>query len=288
MNDILSSHLPMKLKLYNLLENERSRANVIFETFIVTLIILNVVSIGIDTLRKVDPGLRFILNFFEAFSIVIFSIEYILRIYISDLTHPAGNKFKSRLRFIFSFFGLIDLMAILPFYIPFIIRADLRFLRILRFIRFFRIFKLSRYNSTLQLIWDVIKEKKSEFLMTIFISFLSLLISAFLMYYVESPVQPDKFQNIFSSLWWAVATLTPLGYGDVAPITTFGKVISAFVAIIGIGLIALPTGIISAGFIEKISRDKPDEENVMKKINKKSEKKYCPHCGKELEEDLKI
>lgn len=271
----------MKQKIYNLLENERSGANVIFEIFIVSLIILNVISIGLDTLKKIEPELRFILNVFEAFSIVIFTIEYILRIYISDLTHPAGTKFKSRLRFIFSFFGLIDLMAILPFYVPFIIRADMRFLRILRLIRFFRIFKLSRYNSTLQLIWDVMKEKKSEFLMTFFISFLSLLISAFLMYYVESPVQPDKFKNIFSSLWWAVATLTPLGYGDVAPVTTFGKVISALVAITGIGLIALPTGIISAGFIEKISKDLPDNENVIKNI-KKHEKTYCPHCGKEI------
>ncbi|HLN22128.1 MAG TPA: ion transporter [Bacteroidales bacterium] len=263
----------MKARIYNILEKEGSHANLVFEYSIVTLIILNVVSIGLDTVRDLNPLMVAILNVFEAFSIVIFSVEYILRIYISDLTHPGKTRLRSALRFIFSFFGLIDLAAIIPFYLPFLITADMRFLRILRLIRFFRIFKLSRYNSTLQLIWNVIREKKSEFIMTFFISTLMLLVAAFLMYYVESPVQPDKFRNIFSSLWWAVATLTPLGYGDVAPVTTIGKIISAIVAIIGIGLIALPTGIISAGFIEKIS--KKDRENNEDDI-------VCPHCGKKI------
>jgi voltage-gated potassium channel len=191
----------MKQRIYNILEKEGSRANLVFEYLIVTLIILNVVAIAIDTLRDLDPGLLLALSIFEAVSIVIFSVEYLLRIYISDLTHPAMTRTRSALKFIFSFYGLIDLTAILPFYVPFIIKADMRFLRILRLFRFFRIFKLSRYNSTLKLIWDVIREKKSEFVMTFFISFLMLLVSAFLMYYVENPAQPEKFRNIFSSLW---------------------------------------------------------------------------------------
>lgn len=270
----------MKQKIYNILEKEGTRANLIFEYFIVTLIILNVISIALDTFTNVDSRLILALRVFEAFSIVVFSIEYLLRIYIAELSHPATTKLRSKLRFIFSFFGLIDLAAILPFYLPFLIRADMRFLRILRLLRFFRIFKLSRYNSTLQLIWDVMKEKKSEFVMTFFISFLMLLVSAFLIYYVEGPAQPDKFPNIFYSLWWAVGTLTPLGYGAVAPVTTAGKVISAIVAIIGIGLIALPTGIISAGFIDRISRNQKAEEK------KSTEEKggFCPHCGKKLSE----
>lgn len=268
----------MKQKIYNVLEKEGSPANMIFEYFIVTLILLNVVAIGIDTLKDLKPGVIIVLRIFEAFSIAIFSIEFLMRVYISDLTHPAKTKFRSAIRFIFSFFGLIDLVAILPFYLPFLIKADMRFLRILRLLRFFRIFKLSRYNATLKMIWDVIREKKSEFVMTFFVSILMLLVSAFLMYYVENPAQPDKFRNIFSSLWWAVATLTPLGYGDVAPITTPGKFISAIMAIVGIGLIALPTGIISAGFIDKLSsREKPGS-------SKKAEehKQVCPHCGKEI------
>lgn len=265
----------MKAKIYNFLEKEGSASNRIFESFIVTLIFLNVIAIAIDTLRDLEPQMELLLRIFEAFSITVFSLEFLLRIYISDLTHPAKTRLRSALKFIFSFFGMVDLIAILPFYIPFIIKADLRFVRIFRLFRFFRIFKLSRYNRTLQMIWDVIREKKSEFIMTFFISVLLLLVAAFLMYYVESPVQPDKFKNIFSSLWWAVSTLTPLGYGDVAPVTTPGKVISAIVAIIGIGLIALPTGIISAGFIDKISHQEKED--------KKEKPKVCPHCGKSLE-----
>ena len=266
----------MKAKIYNILEKEGSKYNRIFEFIIVTLIILNVVAIGLDTLRDLGPGMDFVLRIFEYFSITVFSIEYLLRIYIADLTHPAKTKLRSVLRFMFSFFGLIDLAAILPFYVPFIIKADMRFLRILRLIRFMRIFKLSRYNYTLQLIWDVVREKKSEFIMTIFISILMLLVSAFVMYYVEGPYQPDKFKNIFAALWWAVGTLTPIGYGGFEPISTTGKVISSIVALLGIGLIALPTGILSAGFTEKLSqRDRNKEQNQEKK-------QICPHCGKEI------
>jgi voltage-gated potassium channel len=268
----------MKSRIYDILEREGARENLIFEFFIVTLIILNVISIGLDTIRDLNPGMLFALNIFEAFSIVIFSVEYLMRIYISDLTHPSKTRFRSALRFILSFFGLVDLAAILPFYAPFIIRADMRFLRILRLIRFFRIFKLSRYNNTLQLIWDVIREKKSEFLMTFFISLLLLLVSAFIMYYVEGPYQPEKFKNIFAALWWAVGTLTPLGYGGFEPVSTTGKVISALVAIIGIGLIALPTGILSAGFTEKIRRNNRDD----KPGKSEGGNKTCPHCGKPI------
>lgn len=263
----------MKRKIYNLVEKgaHGSKINLIFDYFIVALIVLNVIAIAIDTLTGVSTEMRQSLRIFEIFSIIIFTIELLMRIYVSDITHPASNKLYSALKFIFSPFGLIDLLAILPFYVPFIIKADLRFLRILRLIRFFRIFKISRYNSTLKLIWDVIKEKKAELQMTFFIASLMLLVSAFLMYHVENPVQPEKFSNIFASLWWAVATLTTVGYGDIAPITTLGKVISSFVAIMGIGLIALPTGIISAGFISKIDKNKSDIK-----------KNICPHCGKEI------
>jgi voltage-gated potassium channel len=276
----------MKQKLYNIFEKEGSKANLVFEQILVTMIILNVISIALDTIRNLQTEIVYALKVFESFSIVVFSAEYLIRLYLADLTHPAVTGFRSRLRFIFSFFGLIDLLAILPFYLPFVIRADMRFLRILRLIRFFRIFKLSRYNSTLQLIWDVIKEKKSEFIMTFFISFLMLLVSAFLMYYIESPGQPENFRNIFSSLWWAVATLTPLGYGGVEPITAAGKVMSAIVAVIGIGLIALPTGIISAGFIQKIkTMDAIDGKEVKGDETKRTAATVCPHCGKKIEKD---
>ncbi len=263
----------MKQKIYNLVEKgaHGSKINLIFDYFILTLIVLNVVAVALDTLSGINDSILQLLRLFELFSISIFTIEFLMRLYVSDVTHPASNRFFSALKFIFSPFGLIDLVAILPFYIPFIIKTDLRFLRILRLIRFFRIFKISRYNNTLKLIWDVIKEKKAELQMTFFIATLMMIVSAFLIYHVENPIQPEKFTNIFTSLWWTLATLTSIGYEDIYSITTLGKIISGIMAILGIGLIALPTGIISAGFIERIAKNKSEMR-----------KNICPHCGKEI------
>lgn len=261
----------MKQKIYNLIEkgSHGSIINLLFDYFIIILIVLNIIAIALDTVAGLAPKFLSLLKVFEIVSIGIFTVEYLMRIYVSDLTHPAKSKLQSVLKFIVSPFGIIDLLAILPFYIPFIIKVDLRFLRIMRLIRFFRVLKISRYNDTLKLIKDVLKEKKAELGMTFFIAFLILLISGFIMYSVESPVQPEKFPNVFASLWWAVATLTTVGYGDIYPVTAIGKIISGIVAVMGIGLIALPTGIISAGFIDKMNKAKIEKRN-----------KVCPHCGK--------
>lgn len=143
----------------------------------------------------------------------------------------------------------------------------------LRLIRFFRILKISRYNSTLKLMGSVLREKMPELGMTFFIASLMILISAFLMYSTENPVQPANFPDIFASLWWSIATLTTVGQVDIYPITTLGKIISSVVAALGIGLIALPIGIISAGFLEKIRDPK-----------KKTKETICPYCGKMIME----
>jgi voltage-gated potassium channel len=263
----------MKQKIYKLVEkgSHGSKVNLIFDYFIIVLIILNIIAVALDTLTGLPEHFLKIMKIFEIVSIGIFSIEYLMRLYVSDITHPAKSKVASVLKFMASPFGIVDLLAILPFYVPFIIKVDLRFLRILRLVRFLRVLKISRYNTTLKLIRDVLREKSAEIGMTFFIAFLLLLISGFVMYSVENPVQPDKFPNVFASLWWAVATLTTVGYGDIYPVTTLGKVISGIVAVMGIGLIALPTGIISAGFVEKINHSKTEKNNDI-----------CPHCGKRV------
>jgi len=262
----------IKQKIYRFIEkgSHGSRLNLIFDYFIMTLIMLNVVSIILETIPEIRNYLGDSLRIFDIFSVVIFTIEYLLRIYVADLTHPSSNIIKSRLKFIFSTFGLIDLFAILPFYLPFLIKIDLRFLRILRIMRFLRIFKINRYNNSLNLIYSVIKEKKSELAMTGFVALLTLFVASFLMFEVEGTVQPDKFPNLLSCFWWAIATLTTVGYGDVYPITALGKFLSGIIAVLGIGLVALPTGLISAGFVEKIMKDK-------------RKPKKCPHCGKDLD-----
>ncbi|MFP4555615.1 MAG: ion transporter [Bacteroidales bacterium] len=262
----------IKHKVYRLVEkgDHGSRINLTFDYAIMILIVLNVIAIIFETIPEIYKPFQGFLRTFEIISVIIFSIEYILRIYVSDLTYPSSSRIKSAFKFIFSAYGLIDLLAIIPFYLPFLTKVDLRFLRMLRLMRFMRILKINRYNNSLNLIWTVFKEKKAELAITGFITLLILIIASFLMYYIEGQAQPDKFPNIVASFWWAIATLTTVGYGDVYPITGFGKFVSGLIAVLGIGLVALPTGLVSAGFMEKIG--KSDKES-----------KKCPHCGKEID-----
>jgi voltage-gated potassium channel len=266
----------MKQKIYHLVESgaHGNRNNKIFDNLILLLILLSIVSIILESIPEFNSEYGRLLEKFNGFTIAVFTIEYLLRLYVSDLTHPTGNKLKSALKFMFSFYGMIDLLAILPFYLPRILTLDLRFIRSIRLTRFLRIFKLNRYNKSLHLIGEVIAEKRSELTVTGFLAVLVLLIASFLMYFIEGEAQPEAFSSIPDSLWWAVITLTSVGYGDVVPVTTLGKFVGGVISILGVGIIALPTGFISAGFKEKLSARK--EEKVERNIN------TCPHCGKEL------
>lgn len=225
-----------------------------FIKFIYTLIVLNVIAIVLESYKGLRVEYHHYFKIFEILSVTIFTIEYILRLWTS----------KKKLKFIFSTFGLIDLIAILPFYLPFLFVFDFRILRILRLFRMLRVFKLGRYSKSLKLISNVLKDTKAELSITIFVAFILLIFSSTLMYYVENDAQPENFASIGHSFWWAIATLTTVGYGDIYPITGLGKFLSAIIALIGIGFIALPTGIISSAFIDRIKKDKEHK---------------CPHCG---------
>ena len=212
-----------------------------------------------------------VLQIIELISVIIFTIEYVLRLITSDLHFHEKSKIKSISRYIISPMAIIDFLAILPFYLPMLMPIDLRVLRILRLTRIFRIFKINRYTKSLSLIAKVLKRKKEELVVTFFVTFLMLLLSASIMYLLESEKQPLKFANIIESLWWAVATLTTVGYGDVYPLTIMGKILSGIIALLGIGLVALPTGIISSGFIEELEKNK--DTIIRKKRSKKIQKR---------------
>lgn len=255
-----------KAKVYAFL-NENSY----FQKFIYTLIILNVFSLIIASYKEIYTPYEIVFDAFEFFSVIVFSIEYILRLWTADLEFKKGSPFSKRVRFGFSSFGLIDLFAILPFYLPFIFPFDLRILRILRLFRLLRIFKLGRLSKSLQTITSVLKESKSELSITIFVAFILMILSSTLMFYVENDAQPEKFANIGQSLWWSVATLTTVGYGDIYPITSLGKILSSVIALIGIGFVALPTGIISSAFISRMQSEKEKKKSCT-----------CPNCGREF------
>ena len=255
---------------------EPTTASKIFDVSIIILIIINVITVIADTF-EIPDWMSSVLWYIELVSVIIFSAEYLLRIYVADLDHPELSPLKARIKYIFSFMAIIDLLAILPFYIPFIIPIDLRVLRMLRIIRLMRIFKINRYTTALSTVAGVFRRKKHELLLSIAVVLILIIIAAVLMYNVENEAQPDAFDNAFSALWWAVATLTTVGYGDVYPVTVIGKMLSAVIALLGIGLVAVPTGIISCGFVEAM-----EEKNKENEEKQNDEKCYCPYCGKKI------
>lgn len=249
----------------------------VFDVSIITLIILNLVLIILDTFDMPVWYFR-VSSSIEFFSIVVFTIEYLARLWVSDLANSNVSPMKARLSYIFSFMAIIDLLAIIPFYIPFLIPVDLRILRSLRMIRLLRLLKINRYTSALKSITTVFINKKNQLASSLIIVALLMTISSVIMFNLESPVQPEVFQNAFSGLWWAVATLTTVGYGDIYPITVGGKIMAGVIALLGIGLVAVPTGIISAGFVEMIEMEKKSvlktHKNAYIKRNNRRPKKW--------------
>ena len=190
--------------------------------------------------------------YFELLSIVIFSLEYIYRISYSFIK----KGMKGSVNYIFSFFGLIDLISILPFYLNQFINLDGRFLRILRLFRLTRIFKFGRDSNSLKLFTKALISVKEQLLFTLFLSALTILFSASAIYYLENEAQPDKFSSITESVWWATISLATVGYGDVYPITVGGKIFATIISLVGIGVVAIPTGVISASFVEEIYKER--------------------------------
>lgn len=207
------------------------------------LIVLSIITFSIETIPDLKPQTIALLHGIELVCIIVFTIEYVLRIYVAD----------RKIRFVFSFFGLIDLLAILPFYLSF--GVDLRSLRALRFVRLLRLFKLVRYNKALRHFASAIKIAKEEIFLFLFITLILIYLSAVGIYYFENEAQPDHFSSIFDSLWWAIITLTTVGYGDVYPVTIGGRVFTFFILIIGLGIVAIPAGILSSA-LTRVVEDK--------------------------------
>lgn len=184
----------------------------------------------------------------ESISLVIFTIEYIYRVYLAYYERRAWQ-------YITSFIGLIDFLSILPLFIPVTLNVDLRFTKIFRLFSLFRIFKLYRYSEHLQAITKVVGNKKDDLLATLFSILIVLVFCSCLAYYFEKDAQPDKFNNLFQAMYWGVSTLA-IGYGDIYPVTIGGKLTATVLAMLGIGLITIPSAILSAGFIEEIQNRK--------------------------------
>ena len=190
----------------------------------------------------------------EAVTTAFFALDYVLRLLTARCLQPSLSEWRALLRYVFSIAGLIDLFSFLPYYLPFFFPSGAAAFRLFRVVRIFRLFRINAYYDSLNVITEVIAGKKQQLLSSFFIISILMIASSLCMYSLEHDAQPEVFSNAFSGIWWSVSTLLTVGYGDIYPITTLGKVFSIFIAFLGVGMVAIPTGIISAGFVEQYSR----------------------------------
>lgn len=235
----------MKEKLRVIIEGTDTKAGRFFDISIQILIIAALVNFSISTIPELSESVIRYSKYFQIFTISVFSVEYILRVFVA----------KRKLKYIFSLYGIIDLLAILPFYLS--IGMDFRSLRALRLFRLFRLIKLVRYSKALSRYQRALKIANEELTIFFFAAVLLIFFSGAGIYLFENPVQPEVFTSIFSSLWWAVATLTTVGYGDIYPITVGGKIFTFFILMVGLGIVAVPSGILASA----LSKARENEQN---------------------------
>lgn len=259
----------IKHKTHILLHPElgESRADKIINLSIITLIILNVIAVMLETVESIHDKYETFFEYFDWISVIIFTIEYVLRVWSSTNEPQYKGSIKGRLKYMLSWGAIIDLLAFLPAYLHFIFVIDLRVLRILRLLRFFRLFRLTAYMKSAQKVANIFKTRMNELLLSLVLAIFLIIIASCFLYFAEHFEPDTKFTSIPATLYWAVVTLTSTGYGDMVPHTDIGKFLTGIIILAGVAFFALPAGIITAGFLEEFRSEK------------RSKKHKCPHCG---------
>lgn len=261
----------VRSRVYNLLHplHSGSQAGRTVEVCLLILIFINIFALILESVPAIHARYGNFFFMFEFFSVMIFTIEYVLRVWSSVENPRYQNPVSGRLRYMGSSMAVIDLLAILPFYLAYL-PIDLRFLRIIRLFRLFRLLKIARYLKALILIQAVLHEKREQIYLSLMFIFFLLITTSTLMFFVENEAQPEVFSSIPASMWWGIETLTTVGYGDMLPATPLGKILGGMISVLGIGLFALPAGILSSGLTEHLQK------------NEREEKQKCPHCGRDV------
>ena len=203
----------------------------------------------------------------EQITVAFFAVDYALRLWTAPEFFPKLSSFRSVWKYVFSLTGIVDLLSFLPYYLPIFFPAGAAVFRIFRVVRIFRLFQINAYYSAMNVITEVLRSRRQQLASSVFIILVLMLASSLCMYSLEHEAQPEVFSNAFSGIWWAVSTLLTVGYGDIYPITTMGKIFSIFITCLGVGMVAIPTGIISAGFVDQYSR--------LKKISEYANESNC-------------
>lgn len=310
----LTRYLRIRKRVYHMLggEGHSDPWVKLIDYALVSLISINCIFSVLESVEDLAIVHGHIFHAFDRFSVAIFSVEYVLRVWTAvEIAQPRfRHSFWGRLHFIFTPMAIVDLVAILPFYMTFFFEVDLRAMRVLRLLR---VFKLSRYSQAMGIMADVLRQEARSIGAMLFVFLVILIFVSSLMYMLEHPTQPHVFSDIPSAMWWAVVTMTTLGYGDMVPATVLGRVLGACTAVIGVGMIALPAGVLASGFseqlrqrreeyletVDKVVRDgrvtrrekrlleetrtalglSPEEAARILEYGAKGGQLHCPHCG---------
>lgn len=242
-----------KKRIFEIIQigNREDTVSKVFDIFIVLVIISNIATMFLDTFTELEKYSN-IFYIIEIVTIFIFCIEYILRIWTAEYLYPELSRPKAIFKFLLSFDGVIDLLTILPFFFL----SGFVVFRMLRVVRIFNLFRINAKYDSFNVITTVLSDKKDQILSSIFIILILMFASSLCMYGVEHEIQPEQFRNAFSGIWWAVSTVLTVGYGDIYPVTTIGKLMAIIIGFLGVGVVAIPTGIISAGFVEQYTKIK--------------------------------
>ena len=264
----------IKEKIHSLLHPEigDTRWDKILNGFIIILIILNVTAVILETVPSIHEPYKEFFHIFDLVSVIIFSIEYVLRVWSINHDPKYKHSFHGRLKYMLSTEALIDLLAILPFYIHVFVGLDLRVLRIFRLLRFLRLFRLTAYMKSARLVRSVFKTRANDLKLSLVLILFLIIIASCLLYFAEHSAQPTIFSSIPATFWWAIVTVTSVGYGDMVPITVLGKTLTAVISLSGLAIFALPAGIITSGFLEEMRKTKKQKQH------------FCPHCGMSLDD----
>ena len=241
-----------------------------FNAFILTLIGLNVIALILETVRPLYDNYKTAFDTFDLVSVIIFTIEYVLRVWSSNVEKKYAGSVKGRLKYMLTGGALIDLIAFFPWYLHHLIGFDLRVIRILRLFRFLRLFRLTAYTRSAQMIFNVFQSRIKDLLLSLLLATFLIIISSCIVFFAEHNVEGTQFTSIPATLWWAVVTLTTTGYGDMYPVTAVGRTLTGIIMLTGVAFFALPAGIITAGFLDEM------------RIIRKGKSYKCPHCGGDI------
>lgn len=256
-----------KKRIFDIIQigNDEDRVSRGFDILIMTVILVNLFLAVFETFENA-ARYQDILNIAELVTVIIFTVEYILRVWTADYLYSDDeNRWRAMLRYVLSFSGIVDLLSFLPYYLPVFFPAGIVAFRMFRVIRILRLFRINAYYDAFNVITSVLKNKKDQLLSSIFIILVLMTASSLCMYSLEHEAQPEVFRNAFSGFWWAVSTLLTVGYGDIYPITMLGRLSGICITMLGVGMVAIPTGILSAGFVEQYAQLKEIDEDTKDK-----------------------